>query len=204
MIYNWHLASMLLLAFYGQAGLKVPASDPLERLRTKVPVESLVSADSSGIAGHYANPPRELAKQLGGVLDGNDLYLFLDGTYIYCEWADIQPLTIYDKGRWTFVNGTVELKSDPDVRWDPRIDRTYVAIRRLSQKKEVLLVGVHSELARFETESQENSEQTLLYVAKKRDGAITRSNTAKVKARLMRESWHPQDFKEKSTNTGKN
>jgi hypothetical protein len=128
-------------------------------------------------------------------LDGNDLYLFPDGTYIYCEWADVQPLTIYDKGRWTLSSGAVELKSDPDVTWDPEADRTYVAVRRRSQKKEVLLVGVHCDLPRFEAESQDNPELTLLYVAKKRDSTITRSKTAKLKARLLRESWHPEEFK---------
>jgi hypothetical protein len=198
MIYTRNLVSILLLALYSQGALKAPTSDALERLQTKISVGSFSSVDLSRIEGHYANPPRELARQLGGVLDGNDLYLFPDGTYIYCEWADIQPLTIYDKGRWTFTNGAVELKSDPDVTWAPGADRTYVAVRR-SKKKEVLPVGVHSDLPRFEAESQDNPELTLLYVAKKRDSTISRSKTARVKARLLRESWHPEDFKAKPT-----
>jgi hypothetical protein len=203
MIYLWNLASILFLALYGQGAVKAPTSDALERLQAKVPVESLASVDVSAIAGHYANPPRELARQLGGVLDGNDLYLFPDGTYIYCEWADIQPLTIYDKGQWGFANGAVELKSDPDVTWDPEADRAYVAIRRRSTTKEVLLVGVHSDLQRFGAESQDNPELTLLYLAKKRDSTITRLKTARVKARLLRESWRPEYFKTKPTDDGK-
>ena len=203
MIYIRNLVSILLLALHGQGALKAPTYDALERLQTKISVESFSSVDMSSIAGHYASPPRELAKQLGGFLDGNDLYLFPDGTYIYCEWADVQPLTIYDKGRWTFSSGAVELKSDPDVTWDPEADRTYVAVRRRSQKKEVLLVGVHSDLPRFEAESQDNPELTLLYVAKKRDSTITRSKTARLKARLLRESWHPEEFKAKPTDHDK-
>jgi len=203
MIYIPKLVSILLLALYSQGVLKAPTADAVERLQAKVPVESLASVDMSGIAGHYANPPRDLATQLGGFLDGNDLYLFQDGTYIYCEWADIQPLTIYDKGRWTFANGAVELKSDPDVTWDPEADRTYVAVRRRSKKKEVLLVGVHSDLARFEVESQDNPELTLLYLAKQQDRTITRSKTATVKARLLRESWRPEYFKTKPTDHDK-
>jgi hypothetical protein len=197
MIFVTHLFSVLLLIFGGQDAAK-SSTRPLERLQAKVSVESVASVDMSSIAGHYAYPPRELARQLGGFLSGDDLYLFLDGTYIYCEWADIQPLTIYDKGRWTFANGAVELKSDPDVTWDPEADRTYVAVRR-SKKKEVLLVGVHSDLPRFESESDDNPELTLLYIAKKRDSTFTRLKTARVKTRLLRESWHPDDFKTKPT-----
>jgi hypothetical protein len=203
MIYIRNLVSILLLALYSQDALKAPTTDALERLQTRISVESLSSLAMSNIAGHYANPPRELARQLGGFLDGNDLYLFPDGTYIYCEWADIQPLTIYDKGTWMFTNGAVELKSDPDVTWDPEADRTYLAVRRRSKKKEVLLVGVHSDLPRFEAESQDNPEITLLYIVKKRDSTITRSKTARVKARLLRESWRPEDFKTKPTDHDK-
>ena len=39
------------------------------------------------LAGKDSNPPKEFH----GGLSGDDLYLFPDGTYIYCEWADIEP-----------------------------------------------------------------------------------------------------------------
>ena len=203
MIFVTHLFFCLLLVFGGQDGPKASTLSPFERLQAKTSVESLASVDVSRITGHYANPPRELVTQLGGVLNGNELYLFPDGTYIYSEWADIQPLTIYDKGRWTFANGAVELKSDPEVTWNPEADRTYVAVRHRSKKKEVLLVGVHSDLARFEAENQNNPELTLLYLAKKQDRTITRSKTAAVKARLLRESWRPEYFETKPTDREK-
>jgi hypothetical protein len=132
-------------------------------------------------------------------LDGNDLYLFPDGTYVYCEWADIQPPTIYDKGQWVFVDGLVQLKSDSDVTWDPEADRAYVVVYRRSKRKEVLLVGTQSDLARFEAEGQGNPELALLYVAKKRHSPMTRSKAVRIKARLLRESWHPEEFKAKPT-----
>ncbi len=169
MIFVTYLFSILLLVFGGQNADKTSTPSPLERLRAKVAVESLGVADTPRLAGHYTNPPKDLLRRIGGVLSGDDLYLFPDGTYIYCEWADIQPLTIYDKGRWIFANGAVELKSDPDVTWDPGADRT------------------------------DNPELTLLYVAKGRDSTITRSKTAGVKARLLRESWRPEYFKTNPT-----
>ena len=101
MIYLWNLASILFLVLYGQGAVKAPTSDALERLQAKVPVESLASVDVSGIAGHYANPPKELAKQLGGFLDGNDLYLFSDGTYV----RDARPgKELLEAVRYLFVS----------------------------------------------------------------------------------------------------
>jgi hypothetical protein len=193
-----HVLFALFLVFADQDVTNISGPSPIERLQAKVSVESLDVADASRLAGHYSNPPKELVRLIGGVLGGNDLYLFPDGTYIYCEWADIQPLTIYDKGKWRFTNGVVELKSDPDVTWDPEADRTYVAVRRRSKTKEILLVGVHSDLPRLETETKNDQQTTLLYAVKKRDGTITRSKTAKVKARLLRECWRPGLFQHKA------
>jgi hypothetical protein len=199
MIYIPNFVSILLLAVFSQSTVEAPASDALERLRAKVSIESLASLDMSGVAGHYTNPPKDLVKRIGGVLNGDDLYLFPDETYIYCEWADVQPLTIYDKGTWTFTSGAVELRSDSDVTWDPEADRTYLAVRRRSKKKEVLLVGTHSDLSRFETESQDDPELTLLIVCKGRRGKLTRAASQIVKTQLLEQSWHPEYFKEKPT-----
>lgn len=192
-------AVLPLALFRGLANEPLATLTPLERLQAKVPVESVVPGDVPILAGYYKNPSGELIKNIGGALSGDELYLFPDRTYIYCEWADIQPLTIYDKGQWTFENGAVELKSDPDVTWDPVADRAYVAVRRRSKKNEILLVGVHSDLSRFEAETQDNSELTLLYIVKKRESTIARPKIARVKARLLRESWHPELFKAKPT-----
>jgi hypothetical protein len=192
MIFVTHIFSILLLAFGGQVTQTASTLSPVERLKAKIAVESLGTVDKSRLAGHYTNPPRDLVKRIGGVLSGDELYLFPDGTFIYCEWADIQPLTIYDKGRWTFTNGDVELKSDADVTWDPKADRTYVAVRR-SHKKEILLVGLHRDLPYFEEQARDDPESMLLIVAKGRRTALTQVESARVKARPFKESWHPDD-----------
>jgi hypothetical protein len=201
MICITHLFSalFLLLIFAGQDTEKARTLSPLERLTTKVAVESVKVVDMSRLAGHYTNPSKDLVKRMGGALSGDELYLFPDGTFLYCEWADIQPLTIYDKGTWTFTNGAVELKSDPDVTWDPEADRTYLVVRRRSKKKELLLVGVHSDLPRFEAESQGDPELMLLIVCKGRRGELTREASTRVKTQLLDQSWHPEYFKEKPT-----
>jgi hypothetical protein len=197
MNFGTQLFFALLLVFGDKVTQTTSTLGPVERLTAKVAVESLGTVDKSRIAGHYTNPPKALVRRIGGVLSGDDLYLFPDGTFIYCEWADIQPLTIYDKGKWTFTNGTVELKSDTDVTWDPQADRTYIAVHRRSQQKEILLVGLHSDLPRFEQEAGDDPELMLLIVSKGRRGNLTPADSKRVKARLLRESWHPQEFKTK-------
>ena len=203
MILATNFLTILLMVFGGQATEKTSTLTPLERLQAKVSVESLGPVDMSKIAGHYANPSKEFVRKIGGVLSGDDLYLFPDGTYIYCEWADVQPLTIYDKGQWTFTNGAVELKSDPDVTWDPKADRTYVAVRRRSHRKEILLVGLGSDLPYFEQEARDDPESMLLIVCKGRRGKLTPASSKRVKAQLLEQSWHPEDFKEMPTAPGK-
>lgn len=193
----------LLLLFGTQVTQTTSTLSPLERLKAKVAVESLGNVDKSRLAGHYTNPPEDLVRHMGGVLNGDDLYLFPDGTFIYCEWADIQPLTIYDKGRWTFTNGAVELKSDTDVTWDPKADRTYVAVRRRAHEKEVLLIGLHSDLPHFEQEARDDPESMLLIVSKGRRAALTQGEGRRVKARLLKESWHPEDSNAKPTDDKK-
>lgn len=199
MIFVAHLFSILLLAFGGQGTETTSTLSPIERLKAKVAVESLATVDRFRLAGHYTNPPKDLIRRIGGVLSGDDLYLFPDGTYIYYEWADIQPLTIYDKGQWTFTNGAVELKSDADVTWDPKVDRTHLAVRRQSHRNEILLVGLRCDLPYFEQEARDDPESMLLIVCKGRRGKLTRAASRRIKARLLRESWHPEDFKEKPT-----
>ena len=46
------------------------------------------------LAGKDSNPPKEFH----GGLSGDDLYLLPDGTYIHCEWADIELLTVRGAG----------------------------------------------------------------------------------------------------------
>jgi hypothetical protein len=197
MTFVTHVFSILLLVFGGQVPEKPPTLGPLERLSAKVAVDSLGTVDKSLLAGLYTNPPKDLVRRIGGVLSGDELYLFPDGTFIYCEWADVQPLTIYDKGQWTFTNGAVDLKSDADVTWDPKADRTYLAVRRQSHRGEILLVGENTDLPHFEQEARDDPETTLLIVSKGRRSKLTPGGSKRIKERLFQQSWRPEDFKAK-------
>jgi hypothetical protein len=199
-----HFISIVLLFPSAQSGEK---ADPLERLQSRISVESVDPAGISKLAGHYKNPSREAIRRIGvfGALSGDDLYLFPDGTFIYCEWSDTEPPTIYDKGRWVFENGFVELRSDPDVTWNPspRPDRKYIAIRRRAHPKEVLLVGITRDLPNFVEGVKDDPNSTLLIVCKKRESPLTQAKARSLKARLMNESWNPDFFKQSTTERGK-
>lgn len=193
-------AILLILA---QVAASPTQHEAVERLRAKTPVDAVAVDRIESLAGRYTSTSKELGKRIGGFLSGDDLYLLADGSYIYCEWADIEPVTIHDKGTWTFADGLVELKSGPEVTWDPgkyrQYDRKYIAVRRSARIREVLLVGVEYELKNFEEGAGEDPAFMLLVVAKKRETTFTKGRTEKMKAKLMKESWRPEYFREGST-----
>jgi hypothetical protein len=178
------------------------AHEAVERLRAKTPVDLVANASLAQLAGKYTTTSTELRKLVGPFLHGDDLYLFPDGTYIYCEWTDIEPVTVYDKGTWSVAEGLIELKSDPEVTWDPGeyrwYDRRYVPVRRSSRNNEVLLVGVEYALPYFEKKAGEDPAFMLLINAKKRETTLSKARTATLKSRLLKESWRPEYFKQEA------
>ncbi len=118
--------------------------------------------------------------------------MFPDGSYIYCQWADIQPTTVYDKGIWKAHEGLVELKSDREVTWDPRIDRKFVAFHRHSRSKEILIIGLEHDLPYFEKEAGDDPGFMLLLVAKKRETTFSRAIKEELHERSLSEFL--QDF----------
>jgi hypothetical protein len=136
-----------------------------------------------------------MKKVVGGFLSGNDLYLFPDGTYVYCEWADIEPVTVHDKGTWVFKDGQVTLTSDPEITWEPGAERTYVAVHRSSRTEEILLVGTGHDLDYFEENARDDPEFMLLLNSKKREKAFSQKEAKELKASLMKDAWRPEIFK---------
>ncbi len=164
---------------------------PLERLQAKVQVLAVSEITPQRLAGKYSDPTKEF--QPG--LSGNDLCLFPDETYIYDEWADIEPLAVRDKGTWKLTDGLVVLTSDSDVTWDPDAERKYVAVRRRSRPHEILLLGIGRHLSYFEEKANDSPEIELLVVAKERLKTFSGAPAAKMKSKLMRESWRPEYFR---------
>jgi hypothetical protein len=195
--YRWLAFVMVIVAVIAFAqyntpsGSKSSASFQLQRLRTKLPVRSAAELPVEKIAGQYTSTSEELHRRVGGFLSGDDLYLFPDGTYIYSEWADIQCVTIYDKGTWAMTNGLVELKSGPEVTWIPKLERQFLLVRR---KTQLVLVGIHRDLDYFEENAGDDPETMLYIVGKVRDKKLDKSVSAETKATLIQEAWRPEYF----------
>jgi hypothetical protein len=188
----------VLLLLLAQLAPSLTAHEALERLRAKTRVDAVASASPERFAGRYTSESKELRNRIGGFLSGDELYLFQDGTYFYCEWADIEPTTVYDKGTWALADGLVELKSGPEVTWDPGkyrwYDRRYVAFHRSSRNNEIMLIGIDYALRRFEEGAGDDPGFMLLLTARKRESTFTRHDAEKLKAKLMKESWRPEYF----------
>lgn len=170
-------------------------TSPLERLRAKTTIESITDRSPAELAGQYKNPSKELIGRVGPPLAGNILYLFPDKSYIYCEWADIMPNTVVDKGTWNVTGYTLELKSAPEITWAPHLERQFMVVRRPSRSDEILLVGINKGLAYFDKNAKDDPELMLLIVGRQRDKVISRAETTKLKASLMREGWRPTFFR---------
>lgn len=190
------IAALAMLLLAARSGSGLTAQEALGRLRAKLAVEAVTDVSSARLAGQYTSSSEELRRRVGGFLSGNDLYLFPDGSYIYCEWADIEPVTIHDKGTWGVKDGFLELKTSADVTWKPNLEREYIIVHRASRPAEIVLVGAKDALSYFEQNAGHDPELMLLIVSKVRRTPLTRSKSAKLKAKLMRESWRPQLFRE--------
>jgi hypothetical protein len=171
------------------------APSPLERLRAKIAVNPVAELTPVQFAGQYSNPSKEVIRRIGGALSGDNLHIFPDKTYIYCEWADIIPNTVYDKGTWSLTGAVLELKSDPQITWDPELERKFLAVRRPSHNVEILLVGTDRDIKYFEENAGDDPEFMLFLNSKGRGRILGRPETARLKAKLMRESWRPEYFR---------
>ena len=178
------MLTVLLAVFAAGAG-------PFERLKAKAAVERVSINATAAWAGRYTSTPKEL----GGALSGDELYLFPDGTYIYCEWADIEPLTIYDKGQWSAVDGLIRLRSGPEIQWPPGAEREFIAAQRPGHSKEILLVGTQGKLSYFEDNAADDPQLMLLIVGLLREETLDQREGETVRARLMKESWRPDYFR---------
>lgn len=152
------------------------------------------------LCGYYSD--KHFSVDLGQ-LSGEELYLFPDKTYYYLMWADILPLTIYDKGEWKYSNGYIELYSDHSVNQkDFPKDHRYIPLQyKGNDKTTLLLVGSEWHFSYFEgkvkTEKEASDRIFMLDLnsfKKQQEKAITSSNYEETKKMLMEKCWHPDFF----------
>jgi len=162
----------------------------LSALRAQVAVE-LVDIEAAKLAGLYQVPPPGI-----GGLSGEELYLFPDGSYVYCEWADVWPLTVHDKGHWAVSASLLELQSDPDITWSPGVERRHLLFRRSRMPGEALLLGLGMHLSILERAKKAGDDSSVVWLSLSR-GAVyeNRPEATRLKAELMRRAWRPEAFR---------
>src|SRR5436190_23502343 len=101
------LSCVLLLGAYqacqSETESKVLISDVLAVVRRFfASAEAMPAGDKpeTTFSGAYTSSPPELTKRAGPPMRGDYLFLYPDGDFIYEEWMDIMPPTIFDKGKW--------------------------------------------------------------------------------------------------------
>ena len=184
------LKGLLALTMVATAG--VPSTSPVARVGRIVPVVAVEGARLS-LAGEYTSTPNELRMP---ALSGENLYLFTDGTYIYTEWADILPVTIFDKGTWKISIDQILLTSDSSITWKVHNDHVLTAIRRITHEREVLLLGDRG-LEYFEAhahDSPDDPEFMLLINVLTLAQHLGATKGTELKFKLLRDAWRPTFF----------
>jgi hypothetical protein len=156
------------------------------------------------LVGHFS----DTAHVLGGGLSGSELYLFPDKTYLYLRWADILPMTIYDKGVWQYRDGLLALLSDGSIPVDARNhDREYLPLilptnRRTasadpqSEMRLLLLLGSDWDFSYFRENVKEDPEFMLRLCTYGLEDSIPLEEANQLKDELIKECWRPDFFKE--------
>jgi hypothetical protein len=162
-------------------------ADCLKRISARV-AATLVQPDRAAVVGVRSSE--------SGLL-GSDLRRFADSTYVYTEWADIEPETIYDKGTWAVGGGLLTLSPDADVSWDPGSDRRYLFLREKGRVR-TLLFGVDRSIEAFEglvADEPRHARTWLRLRSLQRTRRWTEGEEAAVKADLTARCWNPAHFK---------
>lgn len=89
--------------------------------------ERLGAMDVGDLAGMYSRESPQLAKRIGGFLSGSNLYLLPDGRFIYTEWADVAPESVYETGTWKIVGSSLLLdRTEPVSGLRPLCDSVFI------------------------------------------------------------------------------
>jgi len=134
----------------------------LQRRFDRIQVISTIG-DPADLAGRYTAESGTLAEMIGGgFLEGSDLYLFRHGEFVYIRWADVEPQTIYGRGKWLFEHGVVQLLPEPSSPTMEPCDRRFLVFRMAPKHSPVRLGGTACALSRLEQYSGRDWKLALL------------------------------------------
>jgi hypothetical protein len=189
------LATLVAASSIAAGDTRRPCEPPecLARLRKSVAVTA-VDPIERDLVGFW----NQCGPNCGMGLAGQDLLLFDDHTYIYVEWADVLPATIFDKGQWRVVPSGLEFVADPEVTWETfRRDRRFLTVESKSRSGTVLLFGIDSSLEMFERLGADKPEDWLTFLAFRRAHGWEPGQSEAEKQRLLKCCWRPTYFPER-------
>jgi len=164
-----------------------------------VPDVTAPASESETLAllpAHFSDRNSETTRRAGPGLSGEDLYLFPDHAYLYLQWADIMPQTIFDKGTWQFEAGVVSLQSDHSVRQqDFPKDRRFVPLyHKVSGKRTLLLMGTSWDFTYFKEKATTNDDFMLFLCTFTHIETIEAAGAETLRKKLYADSWKPEFF----------
>ena len=163
-----------------------PVPDCLKRLASIERVK-LGSPTSGELVGTWS---------FGGELGGSFLYLFEDQTYIFTEWADIMPETVYHKGTWQVVDSVITLAVDADVTWDRPSDFRFL-VYQATGAAGVRLLGLDRMLTILEQSIRDmpgHNDLALKAASFSRRSGRKPGESSRRKADIMKKCWNPDYY----------
>lgn len=185
---------------------KVLIADVLAVVRRFVAsAEAMPAGDKpeATFSGVYTSSPPELTKRAGPPLRGDYLLLFPDGDFIYEEWMDIMPLTIFDKGKWRYEPPFIRLISDNTIVRvvseddSPRIDQDslFAPIKiTVAAETQQFVLCLGEQYRRLQKAKDSGDDLHFLIQARQRQGPITEKFD---KARILKEHFRPEYYGKK-------
>ena len=163
----------------------------VQMLRTRgLKVKEVPPADRSveSLAGHYTHGPG---------LSGKECYLFSDASYIYTEWADVLPETIFEKGTWSVKDGFIILKPDGSLPRDlfPK-DHVYAPLL-LNEAADVFLMSHRWDFSYFLEHAHKRSPDAVMFriCTLRRASQLSKAAQEEKRRELMARAWNPNFFK---------
>ena len=180
------LSTIAMVAFADTSTQACSVTDCLKRLASIERVKP-VSPAAADLVGTWS---------VGGGLSGSLLYLFEDQTYIFTEWADIMPETVYHKGTWQVVDSLVSLTVDADVTWERPGDFRFL-VYQATGAAAVRLLGLDRMLGILESVIREmpgHNDLALKAASFGRRSGWKPGEALRRKADIMKRCWNPQYY----------
>ena len=164
-------------------------------VKSHVPTASRVKVELQHmgvLSGHYTDLPPGMP-----ALGYDDLYLFPDNTYFYVEWTDVFPITITDRGTWSYKDGLIVLYSDKTLpKGEGRRNGKFLPLNiERDGKRLILLLGAEGDFAYFKANAKANDEFMLILCTYNQTDNFVTKDYEQTKTEVYDRCWRPERVK---------